>query len=69
MYIWCAWYGGGERERMYMCVVNSEAALAPWLVQGGAEKEEEEEGEEEESARQGERGRIQTAPTYRSSPL
>lgn len=54
---------------MYVCVVHSEAALARWLVRGSGEEEEEEEGDVAESTRQGERRRIQTAPSYKSSPL
>lgn len=71
---------GGKRERestyvhmcVCVCVLHSEAVLALWPVRDSREEEEEEEEEEgdtEESAWQGERGRIPTALSYKSSPL
>lgn len=49
---------------VHMC--KSQAVLAPWPVQGS---EEEEEGDTEERYSKGGKERIQTAPSYKCSPL
>lgn len=60
--------GKREREEVCMCVhmCKSQAVLAPWPVQGS---EEEEEGDTEERYSKGGKERIQTAPSYKCSPL